>query len=69
MALHAGHVALKRTSEQYQRKLAQYQREARLASSDELVSMTVEDGNGDDDASGVVLTGVVHRVEKAVADT
>ena len=38
--------------------------QARLASSEELASLTVEDGNGDDDSQGIVLTGVVQRVEK-----
>ena len=63
------HIALKRTSAQYRQKLAQYRAEARLASMDELESMTeletmmMEDGGNDE--GGGVLTGVVHTVEKA----
>ena len=51
---------------QQRRLLAQYQSEARLATSDERGGL-MEDNGGGDDAGGIVLTGVVHRVEKAAA--
>ena len=56
---------LQQSSEQQSRLIAQYQAEARLASSDETGGLMDEDDNGGGgDAGGIVLTGVVQRVEK-----